>query len=190
VSLLFYCTISINSARHTSQAPVLCRKLALVTGHKGQCQRGQTCDSAKKSKIGSKTGHFTAFTTYFAYFGLRSLQPPLTGHKTLKTANFGIVQCRNFCCHSHRPFVSKCRTGPTCHSHRGVSNWTKWYSIPRPLMLQALLLGGWREILMLKYGVSVQTPAGVITWYGRASIFLYLLCKHYLFLCHLSSMYL
>jgi hypothetical protein len=32
-------------------------------------------------------------------------------------------------CHSHRPFVLKCWTGPTCHSHRGVSNWTKWYSI-------------------------------------------------------------
>ena len=91
-----YCTISINSAHHTSQAPVLCWKLAQVTGHKGQCRRGQTWDSAEKSKIGSKTGHFTVFTAYFVYFGLRGLQPPLTGHKTLETANFGIVRCRNF----------------------------------------------------------------------------------------------
>ena len=91
-----YCTISINSARHASQAPVLCRKLALVTGHKGQCRRGQTWDSAEKSKIGSKTGHFTVFTADFVYFGLRGLQPPLTGHKTLETANLGLVRCRNF----------------------------------------------------------------------------------------------
>jgi hypothetical protein len=91
-----YCTISINSARHTSQAPVLCRKLALVTGHEGQCRRGLTRDNAEKSKISSKTGHFTVFTTYWVYFGSRGLQPPPTGHKTLETANLGIVWCRNF----------------------------------------------------------------------------------------------
>jgi len=52
-----------------SQAPVLCRKSAHVTGHRGQCQIGPTCDNAKKSKISSKTGHFTVFTTYFIHFG-------------------------------------------------------------------------------------------------------------------------
>jgi len=77
-----------------SQAPVLCQKLALVTGHKGQCQRGLMCDKAEKSKISSKTGHFTVFTAYFIYFGPRGLQLPLTGHKTLETGNFGIVRCR------------------------------------------------------------------------------------------------
>ena len=40
--------------------------------------------------------------------------------------------------------------------------------------------------------VCWQTPviSGVITWYGRASISLYLSCKLYLFLHHLSSLYL
>ena len=85
---MMYCTISINSAHHTSQAPVLCRKLALVMGHEGQYQRGLMLDNAKKSKISSKTSHFTVFIAYFVYFGSHSLQPSLTRYKT---ANLDIV---------------------------------------------------------------------------------------------------
>ena len=43
------CTISINSACHTSQTPVLRRRLAQVTGHEGQCRRGLTMLKSKKS---------------------------------------------------------------------------------------------------------------------------------------------
>jgi len=78
------CTISINLARHTSQAPVLCQKSAHVTGHRGQCQIGPMCDNAKKSKISSKTGHFTVLTTYFIHFGSCGLWPPPNGLQTLK----------------------------------------------------------------------------------------------------------
>src|ERR1700692_3781203 len=88
-----YCTISINLAHHTSQAPVLCQKSAHVTGHGGQCQIGPMCDNAKKSKISSKTGHFTVFTIYFIHFGSCGLWPPPNGLQTLKTANLGLVQC-------------------------------------------------------------------------------------------------
>src|SRR6267154_6848426 len=54
------------------------------------------CDNAEKSKISSKTGHFTVFTAYFIYFGPRGLQLPLTGHKTLETGNVSVVRCRKF----------------------------------------------------------------------------------------------
>jgi hypothetical protein len=47
--------ISINSARHASRTPLLCRKLVCVTGHRDQCRTGPTCDNAKRPKISLKT---------------------------------------------------------------------------------------------------------------------------------------
>jgi len=47
-------------------------------------------------KSAQKQVFFTVFTAYFTYFGSHGLQPPLTRHKTLETANLDIVQCRNF----------------------------------------------------------------------------------------------
>jgi hypothetical protein len=64
-----------------SQAPVLCQKLALVTGHEGQCQRGQTRDNAEKSKISSKTGHLPLIGYILALVAFSHPQP---GIKLLK----------------------------------------------------------------------------------------------------------
>jgi hypothetical protein len=72
-----YCTISINSTRHTSdsQALVLCRI-------------GPMCDQAGKLKNGSKIG---CFTDHF------SSSRPDWAQKSLKAAYSGVVECRNFC---------------------------------------------------------------------------------------------
>src|ERR1700677_4563494 len=54
---------------HTSQAPVFCLKLVLVTGHQDQCLEGPTCDKAHKREFAPKTGHLATFLASFAHVG-------------------------------------------------------------------------------------------------------------------------
>ena len=100
---------------HRSQRPVLHRF------NVWQC---------RKVKNQLKNRSFYSIYRLFYIFWLS--QPSATPNRAQNSRNcqFGPCPVSEFSlCHSHRPFVSKCRTGPTCHSHRGVSNWMKWYSI-------------------------------------------------------------
>ena len=54
---------------HTSQAPVFCLKLVLVTGHQDQCLEGPTCDKAHKREFSPKTSHLATFLASFAHVG-------------------------------------------------------------------------------------------------------------------------
>ena len=48
-----------------------------------------------------------------------------------QTICFWLLECLKFWyCHRSLSLVSKCLTDPMSHSHRVVSNWLKWYSIP------------------------------------------------------------
>ena len=73
------------------------------------------------------------FVLVFTKFGSCSLLLHPIGCKYSKNHLFR--PCYNcwvskfWLCHGHRPLVSKCWTDSMCHGHRGVSNWSKWYSI-------------------------------------------------------------
>jgi hypothetical protein len=89
---------------HNNEVTVPFRSIRHVTRHRPQCcVKNWPLSQVTKASVEEvkrvtvpKSQKLAQKHSIFVYFALRGLQLPLTGHKTLETANFGIVRCRNF----------------------------------------------------------------------------------------------
>src|SRR6267154_1456299 len=111
---------------------VVCHDMFLAAGNMMLCLRhhiahSPLCTSCSLFKIKTKADSYMpceamAHSTKYI-LALAAFSHPPDRAQNPRNCQFGPCPVSKFLlCHSHRPFVSKCQTGPMCHSHRGVSN--------------------------------------------------------------------